>query len=187
MKVNNLEDVKTKDSQESQTEERHRRTYETTKCGTMNETQCFCKTWTTRWRKRRLFVVWKEGDVPYISTPQNALEEMIVKIRQLGQLARPKVSSKPYLSHENSLIVRLAKQQQAKKNTKKPNVSATIHRDQSLSSTDEDDLPRIADVGTSFHLPTQYNSQPSANFIGMISATTRKELQHFRVNRMKTY
>ena len=123
----------------------------------------------------------QEGDnsiqrngAPVISNPRNALEKMIVKKCQGRKLARPKVSTKPDFLNDNSLLARIAREQQTKKKMKKPNVSAPIILDQSLSSKDKDNWPRIANVRTSYHLLTQYNLLPAANVTAMISSSVPK-------------
>ncbi|HKQ21424.1 MAG TPA: hypothetical protein VJS91_05255, partial [Nitrososphaeraceae archaeon] len=117
--------------------------------------------------------------------PKNSLEEFIVKRFQGGKLARPTVSMEPKMPH-NPMLARIAQEQQTKKKTKKPNVSAPIIPDQGFSSTDEENWPTVADIRTSYHQPTAYNSLPTAkpltkglNYSAMISAHASKELPLF--------
>ena len=122
----------------------------------------------------------QNDDIPFISNPQTALEEMIVQRRQAGKLSRPDVSTTPDFPNDNSILAQLAREQHAKKKrTKKPNVSVPITMDQSFSSTDEDNLltgrlPKIADIRTSYHLPTQYNLLPAVNHTAMVSSHAAK-------------
>ena len=110
---------------------------------------------------------------------------MIVQKRQAGKLTRPNVptttTTTPDFPNDNSLLARLSREQHTKKKSMKPNVSAPIILDQCFSSTDEDNpitrsLPKIADIRTSYHLPTQYNSLPTANYTAMVSSHAAKTL-----------